>query len=504
MMGIRSKFTDWRCRRAQEYLARHGYAAAKHSPQDQWFTVNEQINHLIGRASPRLRSRVRDLVRNFPLFSRGLNAYTACMVGRGARFQSLAVHPDGTPAPEIRAKIEQRFRAWMECDADVSGNLHLYEMQQLLCRQLLEGGEGLFAFQYEPRNRINPLSLMAIDADRLTDYGAAPLTADAELFAGVEFDPRTGRKLAYHVTDGWYQSEVRRIAADDMVHVYQHLRPGQLRGVTPLASAILIARAMAEYTQNELTSSRMAAQYMAMVTTESPRDFQASRGIVGSSAASGAQRPDIDYLENAIIEYLRPGEKIEFAQTASRPGDSFDRFCRFATRMIAVTIDVPYEMLSGDYQNINYSTSKASRGDSRLLLQPHRLMMDIHFSRRLFRRWMDTEALTQDYMPGYWKDPEAYCRCLWIPAAMPSVEPQKDNRADIDAIAAGLKSPQEAILERGNDPEEVLDQLAEWQRMARERGVTFGEVSTSLSGAPSALEDQPVKPGYETEEENEQ
>ena len=75
---------------------------------------------------------------------------------------------------------------------------------------------------------------------------------------------------------------------------------------------------------------------------------------------------------------------------------------------------------------------------------------------------------------------------------MPSVDPQRDGRADIEAIAAGLKSPQEAILGRGGDPEEVLDQLAEWQRMADERGVTFGQVSESLSGNPAALEDQPV------------
>ena len=75
---------------------------------------------------------------------------------------------------------------------------------------------------------------------------------------------------------------------------------------------------------------------------------------------------------------------------------------------------------------------------------------------------------------------------------MPSVDPQRDGRADIEAIAAGLKSPQEAILGRGGDPEEVLDQLAEWQRMADARGVTFGQVSESLSSNQAALEDQPV------------
>ena len=111
-------------RRARALLRSWGYDGASLSEANEWHTVNEQINWLIGRASPRLRARVRDLVRNFPLFARGVNVYTAYMVGRGARFQSLAVHPDGSPAYEARRRIEDRFRAWMEQDADISGGLH--------------------------------------------------------------------------------------------------------------------------------------------------------------------------------------------------------------------------------------------------------------------------------------------------------------------------------------------------------------------------------------------
>jgi len=331
---------------------------------------------------------------------------------------------------------------------------------------------------------------MPIEADRLTDLGGRAQDLEADLFAGIEFDPHTGEKIAYHVADDGWSGRVARVPAADMLHIYQRLRPGQLRGVTPFAPALLIARAMSEYTQSELDASRMAAKYLAFVTTGAPNEFAAARGIAGAGA--GAQRPPIDYLENSIVEILRQGESIQFAPSPGRPGDSFERFCRFACRMMAVSLDVSYEMLSGDYTGINYSTSKASRGDSRLLLAPHAFMMEQHFMRPIFRRWMDMEALTQDYLPRYWRGPEGYQRALWIPAGSPSVDPQRDGRADIEAIAAGLKSPQEAILARGGDPEEVLDQLAEWQRMARDKGVTFGSVSTSLSGNPAALEDQPV------------
>lgn len=500
-MGLRDTLNAWRVRRALALLQRQGYAGARPSSQDSWAPVHEQINHLIVPASPQLRNRVRDLVRNFPIFQRALSCYAATVVGRGPRFMSLAVHPDDTPAMDVRRRIEERFSAWMERDADISGGMHFYELQQLLCRQLLEGGEGFFMFAPRQRWAVTPLALMPIEAERLTAQGLRfAATADTDLWAGIEYVRATGEPLAYHVAEDGYGAAAVRVPAEDMLHIFQHLRPGQIRGVTPLASAILVARAMSDYTQSELDASKMAAKYLAIVTSDDLQSFQAARGIVGGKAPASNQAR-IEYLENSIIEYLRPGEKIEFASPAARPSDSFDRFNRFAIRMVSVAIDVDYAMLSGDYQGINYSTSKAMRGDSRLLLAPHSFMHAAHFLRPVFRRWLDTEALTQDYLPSYWQNPRGYQAGIWIPPGQPSVDPQRDGRADIEAIAAGLKSPQEAILARGGDPEEVLAQIAAWQRSLARHGVELGKVSGSLSSTPSALEAQPVKTAGDEEGE---
>ncbi len=487
---------EWYRRRRVEAAIRtlRHYKAAIPDPQDRWFPINEGINHLIGRASPRLRARARDLVRNFPLFSRGVNAYTAFVVGRGARFQSLAMRPDGTPDERVRQLIERRWAEWCEQDADVSGRLCFHEMQQLACRSILECGEALFIFSSRLENRVNPLCLMPIDPDRLTDMGAEAVPSeDIDVFAGVEFERRTGRAVAYHVSDdSWKLGGVTRVPAADVAHVFQTLRPGQLRGVTPLAPAIMVAHYMAEYEEAELSAARMAAKYMALVTTPDPALFQAARmgGRIAGMKDGGEGPQKLEHLENAIIEYLRPGEQISFAQS-NRPGDSFDRFSKYASRMVSVAIDVPYEILSGDYSGINYSTSKASRGDAQMLLSPHKAMMQ-RFCARVFRRWLDMEALTQPYMPAYFRRPELYTGALWIPSGMPSVDPQRDGRADIDAIAAGLASPQQVIIRNGGDPEEVLLDLKAWQDRKEALGVQTGEPSTALAHNPSAVEDQPL------------
>jgi len=78
---------------------------------------------------------------------------------------------------------------------------------------------------------------------------------------------------------------------------------------------------------------------------------------------------------------------------------------------------------------------------------------------------------------------------MWIPAGMPSVDPLRDGKADIDAIASGLKSPQMVILGQGNDPEEVVAQNYSWVLMHQSYGLdpTTGKVSTAMANNPAKL-----------------
>lgn len=198
-----------------------------------------------------------------------------------------------------------------------------------------------------------------------------------------------------------------------MLHGFQMLRPGQLRGVSPFAPAIMLARDMGEYTGAEIDAAKLAAKWLAFVKSMDPASSQGLRGgLPGGQAAP--DRGDIEWLENGIIEYLRENEDITFAPNTNRPGDSFDRFTRFVLRMTGITIDVPYEIVSGDYQGLNYSVSKASRNDFSKFLVPHQFRMDTHFTRPIFHRWLACEALTQDYLKGYWMDPVRFQKAMWI------------------------------------------------------------------------------------------
>ena len=57
------------------------------------------------------------------------------------------------------------------------------------------------------------------------------------------------------------------------------------------------------------------------------------------------------------------------------------------------------------------------------------------------------------------------------------VDPLKDIKASVEAINAGLKTHSEVISEQGGDIEDVFDQLAYEQALAKEKGLILNGVS---------------------------
>lgn len=477
-MGLRSFFRKFKARTASR--ERQLYAAAKIDRlTGGWMPVSRDVNSLINSSSPIVRERIRQLVRDFPPFARAVNGLVSGVVGTGIRFQSRAAGPNGEPDKKLARKIEERFQLWLD-EADTAGVLHGYELQQVVQRQLCECGEYLAVERRPKRPGRHPFALQLEEPERLTDFGITPASGN-KMTAGIEYDSETGEVAAYHLSDGEIFGKTHRLDAAEVLHGFQPLRPGQRRGISAFAAAVLLARNLMEYLDAEMDAAKLASKWLAFVKTPDPSGYQALR-----TTTDDGQK--VEELENAIIEYLRPGEEIEF-QSHNRPSGNFDAFTRFLLRLTAVTVDIPYEILAGDYQGMNYTVLRGVRNDYKQMLAPH-IQRIVRFWRRVVYRWMDYEALTQSYLRGYFKDPWRYRRGLFIPAGMPPVDPFKEGKADIEQIKAGLKSPQQVLLSRGEDPEDVLDQIKEWQELCADRGLEFNDTAVSLALAtnPAAVD----------------
>ncbi len=351
--------------------------------------------------------------------------------------------------------------------------------------------------------RFVPFALQMYEADWLTNsadtYFGGGMSGrkggtGTEIYQGVEYDLTTGRRVAYYLADpSGYQTKVTRIPAERVIHGFEVLRPGQLRGVSVFAPAVLLAHDLSDYMDAEIDAVKMAAKYLGFVKTPDIELFQRSR-----SAWNADSSQKIEEMENAIIEYLRPGEEIQLAKQ-ERPADSFEPFTKFVLRLISISTGISYELLAGDYSGLNYSVLRGIRNDLIKEFAPHQERHARQFCRRIFRAVMDSMAITGRLtLPGYWSNPALYLRAQWMATGMPAVDPYKEGRADADAVNSLQKSPQEIAAARGRDYEEILDEIAEARAMQEERGLMVEQAAGSMKTNPAAIaeegqEDEPTE-----------
>jgi len=470
---------------------RSEYAAAKTTRlTGTWSPLDASVNTVIGSSLKPVRARVRQLIRDFPYLARAVKVPVDYTVGEGIRFQSRVKNAEGKLDSRRSQKIEDAFCFWAD-EADLARKLHYYELMALAKRQDLEGGEFLIVKKTLPprTNRYLPFALQAYEGDWLTDLDVNPANPAHAVQQGIEYDPLTGEVQAYHLTDpdGW--GKAQRVPAADVIHGFETLRPGQLRGISPFAPGVILAKDLQDIMDAELDASKMAAKYLTLVKTADPAFRQAAAGA----------RPDdsgkkIETLENAVIEYLRPGEDVVLT-TNPRPGTNFPPFVKLVLTMFSIVSGVPYELLSGNYEGLNYAVSRMVRNDFAHQLRPIAGRHVRHFCQRTFRPFLDWAVMADRLtLPNYFQDPGRFLACEWQPPGMESIDPLREVKARVDEIRAGLRSPQEYVQARGRDLEEVLAEIAQARQMAADKGVDdfldLFTVSTASAGNPAAVEDQ--------------
>lgn len=470
--------------RVQAGKVRRQYAAAKTTRlTGSWSPVDSNVNTIIGLSSATVRARVRQLVRDFPYFSRAVDIMTDYTVGSGIFFQSRVEGMDGKLNKAMIQKIEDAFNFWAD-ECDIAGKLHYYEMMSLAKRQDLESGEFLIVKEKNPNGKYLPFGLQIYEADWLTDLDTVPESPGNKITQGIEYEKDTGRVVAYHLADPDTYGKTKRIEAENVIHGFKTLRPQQLRGISPFTPAVLVANDLHNYLDAEIDAAKLASKYLAFVKVPDVVSRQLNVGTTTDSETG----QKIEEMENAIIEYLNPGEEVEIVSNP-RPGRNFPPFVKLILSMVAVTINVPYELLSGDYQGMNYSTSRTVRNDFAHQLKPISGRHIRHFGMSTFKAFMDQAVLRGKLsLPGYWANPLFYLKSEWQPPGMESVDPLRETKARIDEVKAGLRSPYEIVKSRGRDLEDVYREIQRAKELAEAFGLDFDKfVSTGLKNNPAAV-----------------
>jgi lambda family phage portal protein len=351
------------------------------------------------------------------------------------------------PDPERQA----RWRAWMASTSiDADGRLNGYGLQALVLRSVVESGDVLI--RRRPRRMDDgltvPLQVQVLEGDYL-DHGKTETTpAGGWITQGVEFD-RLGRRVAYwlypeHPGDptGRMSATSKRYPSADFLHIYRIDRPGQVRGVPWGAGAMLRLRMLDDYQDAQLERQRLAACYTAFV------------GDVEAPMATDDATELLDKLEPGAIEILPPGKTISFASPPQPENDK--EFMLAVLRAAAADYGIPYEVLTGDLSEVNFSSARMGWNEFSRNLDAWRWqMLSPQFLEPLASWYLDAERIA-----GYAAAEDD--RPLWTAPARTMVDITREGPAIRDMCRAGLLSIPEAIRQQGYDPLTLAEEQAEF------------------------------------------
>lgn len=447
-----------RSRMAFEAMAR-GYDGARQDRRTMGWRRSGGVSadNEIARAGPILRERMRDLVRNNPHAANAVSVLCMHLVGEG-----ISPHPK-TGNEALDKKIKGLFEKWSKkCDAD--GQLDFYGIQTLAVRGMIESGDGLVRRR---RRRAEdklplPLQLEVIETDLIDSMKNEPTQGGGTVIQGIERNA-LGQRSAYwlfasHPGNANFDPRAsltsRAVPASEVAHVYEKQRT-QVRGVPWGTPCIMPLRDLGGYEEAEQVRKRVESCLVGILVggDESdgvgiPLDGQQKPGIYDQS---GTQ---VDRFEPGMFAVAKGGKDIKFNTPAAT--SSYEAYKRSMLHTIASGFRVPYALLSGDLSEVNYSSSKIGlEVFKRLMSQVQWQIIIPMFCEPIWQWFVEAAFLAGEIntldIPVEWSPPKFY-----------SADPGKDVEADLAEVRAGFKPPQEAITERGRDPDAVLAKFIEW------------------------------------------
>lgn len=422
-----------------------------------WRPTSAHINALLGEVET-LTHRSRDTARRNPWASAVLDTHVANAVGTGITPQPL------TEDDDWRRDLMDAWDEWTE-EVDPDGACDFYGMQSLVARARAESG-CCFA-RFRPRRAEDglsvPLQIQLLESD-FVDASMTEVRGSNLVKGGIEYDP-VGRRVAYHMfrehpgeMTGFSSRERVRVPADQVIHVFRPLRPGQVRGVPELAPVLARIYELDQVSDARVVKEKVQALFaMFIVRPDGPQN--------PLGAGSAGKAPDgvpLATLEPGTTQEIPLGWDVKFSQPP-QDGASYEAFFRNELRAIAAGAGATYEQMTGDLTGVNFSSIRAGLIEFRRRMeQIQQHVLIFQFCRRVWARWFETAVLAGriNLPAGFAAAPRAFMRAKWVPPGWEYVDPEKEVRALVRAIRAGLISRSEAIAQYGYDAADIDREIA--------------------------------------------
>lgn len=473
-------------KRAQARQVLAHYEAARPSRTRRNPKDNRSGNNLTDGAAETLRGQARHLEQNHDL-ARGI---LTCLVnnvvgakGIGVEFQPK--NEDGTVNKDLADELSWYFSEWGR-HPETTGEYSWARTQRMMARAWFRDGEVLSKsllgnVPFLRHNTLVPLSLELLEADHIADFNEA----GRGIIQGIERNEWGQPRFIYiydqHPGDALgFKMKYRRIAAEDVDHLKMTDRIRQNRGVSIFAAVMNRLNDLKDYEEAERVAARISAAMAAYVKKGTP-------DMYGVNQDDDEEERSFEFAPGVVFDNLAPGEDVGTLQS-NRPSALLQPFRDSMLKAIASGSSSGYSTISKNYDG-TYSAQR----------------------QELVEQWVNYAALSDEFISGFVapvvrrfiriaimsgmvKVPAAVDRDTlfdvdYLTPAMPWIDPKKEAEGHEANLRLKITSPQKIIRSRGDNPDEVLDQIEAWQTKLEERGIQI-QTEPANERAFSSQEDE--------------
>jgi len=466
---------DWLRKRWRKQPEIRKYAGAEQSDLlMDWIVGGLTANQELRGDLRLLRNRARDLAKNEATTRQYLRLLRNNVIGpTGIKMQARCRYSNGNLKKPLNDQLEMAWKQWCKRPT-VDGRGSLITLQNLLLRTVAQDGEA-FLLQHEGFDNAHAYAVEAIDA-ALIDHELSRTVRDGAnaIDLGIERDA-FGRRVAYWLRPTPTDRARRRIDAKRMLHLYIPELVDQVRGASWLNAAVKPLRHLDGYCEAELVAARASAAKLGVAKANDLFNPDAKLDDVKMRFRAGT------------LHLLPPGYELQ-DWSPDHPSDAFPNFTKSVLRQTACALGVSYNALANDLEGVNYSSMRSGLLIERDEWRGLQTWWMEEFLQPIFEAWLRSALFVGAVtgIPGQAPTPDMY-EVKWLPRGWAWVDPLKDVQASILAINNALASRDEILAETGGDFEEILEQLADEEKMLDAAGIEIpAPASSGSANAASA------------------
>ena len=312
---------------------------------------------------------------------------------------------------------------------------------------------------------------------------------------GVEFN-RMGQRVAYwfykeHPGDNFSgrvsNTDLIRVPAEFVKHVFKPLRIGQIRGVPDGTTNLAPLRVVTDFNDAVLARQHTANLFTGFVKKNGPTGAEIDP-VTGKAIQYDDNGAPMASMEPGTMQELLPGEDVVFADPPDA-GTNYSDFMRWQTLGLSAGEGVPYELLTGDLRDVSDRVLRV------MLNEFHRQceQEQWHIVIPGLCVWVRQQWVKYYVLAGKlaMREAEDAAKVTWSPDAWKYTHPVQDIQALQLEVESGFRSRSSVIAERGNDPQEVDAERKTDQDREIKLGLSFEPIDPN--------EPQPVDPKTQAE-----